>query len=78
VRTELHSGEDLVPIEWMEDENSSQQQKQSSTETGSAKEPAPVTETSASSEATTMPEDPAFENPAKNDTTKTNIFEDLP
>ena len=76
VRTELHSGDDLVPIEWMEDENSSQQQKQTSTETGSTKEPTPVTDTS--SPATSMPEDPAFENPTKNDTTKTNIFEDLP
>ena len=76
VRKELHSGEDLVPIEWMEDENSSQRQTQTSTETGSTKEPAPVTDTS--SPATSMPEDPAFENPAKNDATKTNIFEDLP
>lgn len=74
VRTELHSGDDLVPIEWMDDENSSQQQKQTSMETGSTKEP--VTETS--SQPTPMPEDPAFENPAKNDTTKTNIFEDFP
>jgi Tfp pilus assembly protein FimT len=76
VRRELHSGDDLVPIEWMEDENSQPQQKQTATETGSTKEPAPVTD--ASSPATAMPEDPAFENPAKNDTTKTNIFEDLP
>jgi type II secretory pathway pseudopilin PulG len=75
VRTELRGLDDLVPIEWMEDENSPQ--KQTSTETGSAKEPAAI-ETASSTTPPPMPEDPAFSEPAKNDTTTTNLFEDFP
>jgi type II secretory pathway pseudopilin PulG len=75
VRTELRALDDLVPIEWMEDENSPQ--TQTSTETGSTKEPAPV-ETTSSATPPQMPEDPAFSEPTKNDTTKTDAFEDFP
>jgi len=80
VRTELRSTDDLVPIEWMEDENSAEK-KQTSTEKGSTKEPTkePTTDTTSTTDPSAMPEDPAFENPTKNNqTAKTNLFEDFP
>jgi len=77
IRHEFKSGDDLVPVEWMEDENSSQRNQASSPETAttdSSSEKSPTTEPAP------MPEDPAFAqpDPTKSETTKTNAFDDFP
>lgn len=90
IRKELKSGDDLVPVEWMDDENSPQrQQAQTATDASvdnSTPTPPQIQATSDTSTANTqttagtMPEDPAFEqlDKAKTENTKTNAFDDLP
>jgi type II secretory pathway pseudopilin PulG len=75
VRAELKSGDDLVPIEWMDDPNSSDKKQSAPTATASS-EPKPE----AATQPPPMPEDPAFEQPEKNktETTRTNAFDDFP
>lgn len=78
MRTEIKSGDDLVPIEWMDDGNSADGKQQPAiTATGSS-EPKPDSATTQT--PAPMPEDPAFEQPeqTKNDATKTNRFDDFP
>jgi Sec-independent protein translocase protein TatA len=82
VRREMRSTDDLVPVEWMEDENSSEK-KQTSAEKGSTKEPtkATTTDTATAADPAVIPEDPAFEDATaikNNPTTKTNVFDDFP
>jgi type II secretory pathway pseudopilin PulG len=77
IRHEFKSGDDLVPVEWMEDENSSLHNQASMPGTAapdSSPEKSPTTETAP------MPEDPAFVQPdsTKSETSKTNAFDDFP
>jgi Tfp pilus assembly protein FimT len=80
IRKEIKSGDDLVPIEWMGDENSSERKQASSSNPTATTESAAQTSTSASAKPTSMPEDPAFEqnDSPKTENTKTNAFDDFP
>jgi type II secretory pathway pseudopilin PulG len=79
IRREVKSGDDLVPVEWMEDPNAPKENQTGSTPTQSAgEEPAPSKATT--TQPAPMPEDPAFEQPqkAKAENTNTNAFDDFP
>lgn len=78
IRKELKSADDLVPVEWMDDQNSSKR-NQTSAANPQATAPTPP-EKSIQSQPAPMPEDPAFEQPekTKSEITKTNAFDDFP
>jgi type II secretory pathway pseudopilin PulG len=87
IRKELKSGDDLVPVEWMDDENSPQRQQAQTTTDTATDNSTQTTQTSSDTgaantqtTAATMPEDPAFEqlDKPKTENTKTNAFDDLP
>jgi type II secretory pathway pseudopilin PulG len=81
IRRELKSGDDLVPIEWMDDGNSPEQkQAQTSADALTPTTQASSDTTTKTTQAAPMPEDPAFEplDKPKTETTKTNAFDDFP
>ena len=78
IRREMKSGDDLVPVEWMEDSNAPRQNQNSSSSTQPAPDDSLTRKTT--TEPASMPEDPAFEDHAKtkSESTKTNAFDDFP
>jgi hypothetical protein len=78
IRREFKSGDDLVPVEWMDDGNSPQQNQTAVAAQDSTIQSSPATTTA--TQTAPMPEDPAFEqlDKPKTDRTQTNAFEDLP
>jgi type II secretory pathway pseudopilin PulG len=72
VRSELKALDDLIPIEWMDDENAPA--KTETATAGAMKTEAPPEKVA---ETLPMPEDPAFEDfSTKDTTTSTNAFDD--